>query len=131
MLDRYDVSNFAEMDYINDRALRIVQQVVHPGSIIVGNPKTAICSYYDLVALCNYYPVIVSTEAVSKHDTALQSLVDNLQVIWNPIVEVCQQAQNRSVGEVQGFMYRYMWRQRYRDQSFQELLRQFLSMSLP
>lgn len=123
-LDRYDSSDPTDMDYINDRALRIVQQVVAPGSVIVSNLNTTVCAYRHLLALKHYYPIIVTTDGVSRHDTPLQSLMGNLQVIWKPILDICEEAQGYSMGKVQQFLFQHVWRQRFGNTSFQILLNQ-------
>lgn len=122
-LDRYSTKASTEqMDCINEKALRIIQQIVLPGSIIVANLNSTICSFYHLQALQHYYPTIVSTDGVSRHDSALQSLVSNLGVIWRPAWIVCEEALCYTQDEVQQFLVRQLFRQRFGSESFQTLL---------
>lgn len=110
------------MDCINDKALRIVQQIVLPGSILVANLNSTVCSFYHLQALQHYYPTIVSTDGISRHDNPLQSLVSNLGVIWRPAWIVCEEALCYTHEEVQQFLIRQLFRQRFGSESFQTLL---------
>lgn len=122
-LDRYSQRAAVEqMDCINEKALRIVQEIVLPGSILVANLNSTICSFYHLQALQHYYPTIVSTDGVSRHDTPLQDLFHNLEVIWKPALLVCEEAECYTHEEVQQFLVRQLFRQRFGNESFQTLL---------
>lgn len=70
------------------------------------------------------YPVIVSTVDLLRHDSPLQSLAANLQVIWRPALKVCEEAQYYRHAEVNVFLARYLFCQLFGKQTFEMLLNQ-------
>lgn len=123
-LEHYHKTSPEQIECVNEAALKIVQQIVLPGSVVVANMHTTICSFDTLKALHHYYPTIVSTDAVARHNNAIQSLFHNLELIWEPALAVCQVAQSYPYSEVQAFLVRHIWRQRFGSESFEMLLNQ-------
>lgn len=95
-----------------------------PGSVLVGNAHTTICSYNVLKRLQHHYPIIVSAQDLQKHDNPLHSMIRNLEVIWKPALEVCEEAQFSKHSDVPQYLAHYLFCQRFGTQTFEVLLNQ-------
>lgn len=123
-MERYSKTAKEQIENINTHTLKIVQNIVLPGSVLVGNKQTTICSYDTLKSLQYMYNAIVSTEELLRHDNPLQSLCANLEVIWNPAAKLCEEAQYCRHSEVATFLAQYLFCQRFGKQTFEMLLNQ-------
>lgn len=95
-----------------EEALRVVRNMVKPGSVLVADPNAKVCSYNDLLA-CKEYPTIVSIQDLMRHNKPDSTILQNLETIWDPAVRICEEAQYYSQQEVQSYLYNMMWRRRY------------------
>lgn len=129
-LDRYSKTAADQIEHINVQALSIVQNVVWPGTVLVGNLNTVICSFGVLQHLRHNYPVIVSTQDLQKHDSPFPCLTKNLDVIWEPALKICEEAQFCKHGDVPLFLAQYLFCQRYGSQAFEMLLNQLSYQAL-
>lgn len=67
---------------------------------------------------------MVGTDDLQRHDNPLQTLDANLEVIWQPALTVCEEAQFCRHAEVTPFLARYLFCQRFGEKTFEMLLNQ-------
>lgn len=125
LLDRYSNNSSEQiLNNVNTSALQIIQEIVNPGSILVTNLNTKICSYKTLQSLKHLYPVIVTVEGLKRHDS-MNKLLDNLETIWKPCLDICEEAQYFcSCSRIQNFFINELWRQQFGNESLETLLNQ-------
>lgn len=104
-------------------ALTIVQKVVLPGSILVTNVNSKICSYNILLSLKHLYPIIVTKNSLEKHDY-LNQLSYNLETVWRPGLQIIEDSQYYPLSEVQNYLINAVCRQRFGNNSFEMLIKQ-------
>ncbi|KAF5279190.1 hypothetical protein FQR65_LT03437 [Abscondita terminalis] len=124
VLQRVNPNITEQVDTINNIALQIVQDMILPGSILVTNFENTICSYDTLQSLKHLYPVIITKNGLKRHDH-LNSLLDNLQTIWAPALNICNEVQYLTTHTlIQNFITNFLWRQKFELESFENLLHQ-------
>ncbi|KAF5273881.1 hypothetical protein FQA39_LY00996 [Lamprigera yunnana] len=123
ILDRSN-PNVDEQVYNNNiAALQIIQEVVLPGSVLVTTYGTKICSYNALQSLKHLYPIIITKSGLKRHDH-LNKLLDNLETIWEPALNICEKVQYLSHAHTQNHITNFLWRQKFETESFENLLHQ-------
>lgn len=123
VLDRYNPNIQEQVHNTNTIALHIIQEIVLPGSILVTNFDSKICSFDVLQSLKHLYPVIVSKNGLKRHDH-LNILLNNFETIWSPALHICNEAQYYSNAHIQNFITNFLWRQKFENESFENLLHQ-------
>lgn len=121
-LERYSKTHVDQIEHINETALNIIQNVVLPGSLLVGNAHTTVCSHRILKRLGNRYPTVVSSEDLQRHDGPSRSALDSLEVIWAPALQVCDEVQLCKHSEVPLFLAHHLFCQRFGREAFEVLL---------
>ncbi|KAK9877014.1 hypothetical protein WA026_016041 [Henosepilachna vigintioctopunctata] len=110
------------------KCLEVIQLIVHHESIVVARRNSTLCSYEDLKQIENKFKLVVSNEGLSRHDSQDQRLFDNLTVIWREALDVCMAAQYYHHSLVQSFLFGYMWRKRFKQESYHYLLNEISSV---
>ncbi|KAK4875645.1 hypothetical protein RN001_012067 [Aquatica leii] len=123
LLERFNPNITEQVQQVNTTALQVVQEMVLPGSILVTNFESTICSYEALLSLKHLYPVIITKNGLQRHDHFNQ-LLNNLETIWATAINVCNEAQYLSHLHVQNFITNFLWRQKFELESFENLLHQ-------
>lgn len=126
ILDK-NIKNKEEQENI---ALQTIYQIVKPGSILITNLDSKVCSYESLQCLKHIYPVIISTDGLQRHDNEYQKIFVNLETIWKPALNICDYAHGNIVSEVQNFLTHELWVQNFGSQSFEILLNQMCSFEI-
>lgn len=106
------------------RALDIIEKVVKPGSIIVSNLNSSLCSFYALQGLKHLYPIIVSVDSLERHNTVDQNVLNNLKEIWKDAISICDYAQSNIQNEVHSSLINFMWSRKFGTEAFEVLLNQ-------
>lgn len=119
------------MKKTNDTALETIQQFVRPGSVLVVNLTTAVCSYEVLQSLRHLYPLIVTYEGLQRHDSQLQSALNNLETIWEEALGICEEAQYFTRLKMKFFLCNRMWVRKFGEDAFEMLLEQLKCDKMP
>ncbi|XP_018318805.1 uncharacterized protein LOC108732471 isoform X2 [Agrilus planipennis] len=122
-LNRYYTTDQEEL--ANKTAMETIRKIVRPGSILVCNYFSSVCSLQSLQPLRDSYPTIVSTLILSQFDNERVILSKNLETIWATALRICEEAQLCNLSEVPDFLINQMWRQRFGSESFEVLINQF------
>lgn len=120
-LDRFSGKNENQVKLIKEHNLKVIQEIVLPGSILVCRLNSTLCSYYDLQSLKHIY-TIISVEGLSRHDSYEQTIFDNLDTIWKFSFDVCEAAQSFPYEQVSNFLISQMWQSRFGDEAFEMLV---------
>ncbi|CAH0554921.1 unnamed protein product [Brassicogethes aeneus] len=108
-----------------EKILKVIQQIVKPGSVLVVPSESQLCSYADFLPLKNLYPTIVTVGCLKRHNTPQTTCEENLEIIWKQASNVCAQAQLYNNNNVQQYLTSQMWHQRFGNEAFERLLHQF------
>lgn len=95
----------------NKEIIESIKAMVRPGSILLFDIECKIDYYSQLKCLSDYK--IYSTEQLSRHNRPECSILQILDTIWIPAVEICNEAQFYQVQNVQKFLYNQLWRRKF------------------
>lgn len=87
------------------------------------NFDSQICSYDTLQSLKHLYPVIVTIEGIKRHDK-MNELINNLETIWQPCANICNEAMFYAHSQMQNYIVSELWRRQFKDDSFEMLINQ-------
>ncbi|KAJ8955172.1 hypothetical protein NQ318_009066 [Aromia moschata] len=127
-LPTFDAQDAQQIRRLKDTILLTVRSLVRPGSILITPHVSTLCSHSDFDCLKSYYPVIVSTMDLARHNDGEQNVFLNLATIWRSVLDVCEEAQFYNSIYIRQFIVSHMWRRRYRDRSFEVFLYQLSLM---
>lgn len=80
----------SDAEAAREEALRVVRNMVKPGSVLVADPNAKVCSYSDLLA-CKEYPTIVSIQDLMRHnkpDSTILQHLGQLYKLYGKIVKI-------------------------------------------
>lgn len=115
-------NNLVQKNIVSEHILNTISKIVQAGSILIIPSKSKLCSQEDFKTLGHLYPLIVTTEDLSRHDNAEQNLFENLDTIWKEVIEICSEVQYYTSENIRQYIIGHMWRRKYGQNSFERLV---------
>ena len=102
-----------------DQIVEAIERMVRIGSTIVVDKNSMSLSSEVLNRLKQSFPVVVTVDTLSRHNSPEQNLLNNLEVIWRPALDICEFGCFCSDNE--SYYASYLWNQRYGNHGFNVL----------